>query len=82
MNLIGDVSVGNEAPFPRHLQEALWVWVQTVAGQLIRGPDQQQTTEIAVFPVLLALVGSMHTLIKTILQCALMKAGMLYRMGL
>lgn len=82
MNLIGDVSVGNEAPFPRHLQGALWVWVQTVAGQVIPGPDQQQTTEIAVFPVLHALAGSLHTGFKTILQSALLKTGMLYHMDL
>jgi len=82
MNLIGDVFGGNEAPFPRHPQGALWVWGQTAAGQLTPGPDQQQTTEIAVFPVLLVLAGYMHTGIKTILQSVLLKAGMLYRMGL
>ncbi|KAF7173245.1 hypothetical protein CNMCM5623_005483 [Aspergillus felis] len=78
----GDAFVGNEAPFPRHLQGALWVWVQTVAGQLIPGPDLQQTTEIVVFLVLLALADSLHTGIKAILQSALLKAGMLYRKGL
>ncbi|KAH1546741.1 serine/threonine protein kinase, CMGC, CDC2/CDK sub [Aspergillus fumigatus] len=44
--------------------------------------DQQQTTEIAVFPVLHALAGSLHTGFKTILQSALLKTGMLYHMDL
>ncbi|KAJ8183870.1 hypothetical protein LV157_005818 [Aspergillus fumigatus] len=40
------------------------------------------SVEIAVFPVLHALAGSLHTGFKTILQSALLKTGMLYHMDL